>query len=255
MPTAFISYAKEDLEQAQDVYKYLENNGHSAWLDEIKLLPGQVWEDEIRKAIKSSDVFIACLSTRSVNKRGVFQKELKHAFEVLSEIPEGHVFLIPIRLDKCVVPDRFSPIQYLDWFCQDAHPKLLQSISLASKGKISEKEKFVILQSLMKLRSKTYFVYPDLRQAVQENKKHINGSRISETTLREVKPVLRMLQQNYLLEFSIASETGEKLKLHPLTFERVDRVYIKHIDNKRLLPLIKIVESFETNKGEPSLPG
>ena len=87
-----------------------------------------MWECEIRQAIKTADIFIACLSTQSVNKRGVFQKELKYAFDVLGEFPEGHIYIIPVRIDDCFVPDGLKPIQYVDWFRPNARSMLLQSI-------------------------------------------------------------------------------------------------------------------------------
>lgn len=138
MTTAFISYAKEDIEKARDLYQFLNENGCAVWLDELSLVPGQLWESEIRKAIESCSVFIACLSSRSVNKKGVFQKELKYALEVFSEYPEGHIYLIPLRFDNCVVPERFKQIQYLDWFCQKSRGKLLESIRSSLKAKNSK---------------------------------------------------------------------------------------------------------------------
>jgi hypothetical protein len=53
MSIAFISYAKEDLAEARDVYDYLVRDGYSAWLDEKDLLPGHDWQREIGKAIRS----------------------------------------------------------------------------------------------------------------------------------------------------------------------------------------------------------
>jgi hypothetical protein len=138
MTTAFISYVKEDIEKARELYHFLNENGCKVWLDELSLVPGQLWENEIRNAIKSCSVFIACLSSRSVNKKGVFQKELKYALEVFLEYPEGQIYLVPLRFDNCVVPERFEQIQYLDWFCQESRWKLLESIRSSLNAKNPE---------------------------------------------------------------------------------------------------------------------
>jgi hypothetical protein len=67
-------------------------------------MKGQNWELEIHNNIKSSDFFIACLSKNSVSKHGYVQKELKEAISVLDEIPENEIYIIPIRIDDCLVP-------------------------------------------------------------------------------------------------------------------------------------------------------
>jgi hypothetical protein len=78
----FISYAREDSDAARRVYNDLRVAGLNPWLDKESLLPGQSWENEIRKAIKKSRYFIALFSSRSVGKRGFVQKEFKFALAV-----------------------------------------------------------------------------------------------------------------------------------------------------------------------------
>jgi TIR domain len=74
------------------------------WLDDERLRGGQTWELEIKNAIKSCDFFVACLSSKSVNKRGFVQKELKQALAFVDEFPEGQVFVIPVKLEQCAIP-------------------------------------------------------------------------------------------------------------------------------------------------------
>jgi hypothetical protein len=103
--TVFISYAREDASSAEHLYMDLRKANIDAWLDTKCLLPGQNWKREISKAIKNSAYFLALISKRSVNKRGVVQKELKQAPDVLQEIPSHHIFLIPVRLDGTTPED------------------------------------------------------------------------------------------------------------------------------------------------------
>jgi hypothetical protein len=50
------------------------------WLDKEKLIPGQDWELEIRKAVRESDVVVVFLS-KQFNQPGFRQKEVRLALE------------------------------------------------------------------------------------------------------------------------------------------------------------------------------
>ena len=76
MPTGrriFLAHASEDKEPVRRLYHDLKARGFEPWLDEMDLVPGQVWKTEIPKAIRQAGVFLACLSTRSVKKVGYVQ--------------------------------------------------------------------------------------------------------------------------------------------------------------------------------------
>ena len=128
MKTIFISYAKEDAEIAYSIYSMLKGCGFSPWIDVEDISPGQEWEKEIEKAICVCSLFIACLSTNSVNKRGLVQAEFKKALKVWETIPEDQAFIIPVRLDKCAVPFQFSKFHYLDYFSKGGPTKLVKTI-------------------------------------------------------------------------------------------------------------------------------
>jgi hypothetical protein len=84
------------------------------WLDEENLLPGQDWNYEISRAVRDSDVVLVCLSENSVSKTGYVQREIKVALDVADEQPEGAIFIIPVKLEECVVPDRLSTWQWVN---------------------------------------------------------------------------------------------------------------------------------------------
>ena len=116
-PGVFIAYVQEDLALAKKLYSALEKRGFRPWLDKKKLLPGQNWPRAIEDAIKTSDFFVACFSRRSTTKRGSFHSELRYALFCAAKVPLDEIFLIPLRLDACVVPNRISKqTQYLDLF-------------------------------------------------------------------------------------------------------------------------------------------
>jgi hypothetical protein len=113
----FISYAQEDFDYAERLYNDLKNAGLNPWLDKEELLPGQNWDREIRKVVKSSKFFLPLFSSRSVEKRGYIQREYRLGIETAQEMPEGQIFIIPIRIDECQIPfESLSDIHYQDMF-------------------------------------------------------------------------------------------------------------------------------------------
>jgi hypothetical protein len=116
-PRVFIAYVEEDLALARKLYRAFEDNGFRPWLDKKKLMPGQNWPRAIEAAIHTSDFFVACFSRRATSKRGSFHSELRYALFCAAKVPLDEIFLIPLRLDDCAVPNRISKqIQYLDLF-------------------------------------------------------------------------------------------------------------------------------------------
>jgi hypothetical protein len=112
----FLCHAKADKGPVRELYHRLLDMGLHPWLDEENLLPGQDWREEIEKAIRRADYFLACLSKSSVDKRGFVQAEIRIALDVLKEMPEGKTFLIPVRLEECDVPPSLTRQQWVDLF-------------------------------------------------------------------------------------------------------------------------------------------
>lgn len=125
----FLCHSKDDKEQVRKLYLRLLALGCQPWLDDESLLPGQDWDAEIRKAIQSSHVFIACLSSGSVTKRGYVQREIRFALDVAEEIPVDDIFLIPIKLEPCDVPPTLAKWQWLEAY-KDGYGKLIKSLAL-----------------------------------------------------------------------------------------------------------------------------
>jgi SOS-response transcriptional repressor LexA len=126
----FLCHSKDDKLKVRKLYKRLIADGFDAWLDEEKLMPGQDWDLEIRKAVRNSDTVIVCLSNSSTTKEGYIQKEIRIALDVADEKPEGTIFLIPVRLEKCNVPARISRYQWVELFEKSGYAKLIESLHL-----------------------------------------------------------------------------------------------------------------------------
>lgn len=124
----FLCHANDDKPIARAIYDYLRENLLDVWFDEENLLAGGEWRVEIPKAIKKSDVVLLLLSNHAITKEGYFQNEIKLALEVANEKPDGTIFIIPLRLEDCKVPQSLEKWQYIDYFEKNWFEKLIKSL-------------------------------------------------------------------------------------------------------------------------------
>ncbi|MFN6298220.1 MAG: SUMF1/EgtB/PvdO family nonheme iron enzyme, partial [Microcystis sp.] len=133
----FLAHASEDKPAVLALYNRLKQAGYKPWLDKKDLIPGQIWRDEIPKAIKASQIFLACLSGKSANKQGYIQRELRIALDTLGEMLPGTIFFIPMRLEECEIPDlrlaevglNLRDIHRLDYWEEDGFEQLERAIT------------------------------------------------------------------------------------------------------------------------------
>lgn len=128
-----ICHASENKPIVQALYDRLVNAGYEPWLDSKELLPGMVWDMEIKKALRGSDAVIICLSSISVAKEGYIQKELKFSQDIFEEKPRGTIFLIPLRLDNCEIPFDLQHIQWGNYTAPDGFDKLIQALNVRAE--------------------------------------------------------------------------------------------------------------------------
>lgn len=126
----FISYARTDAEIAQGIYETLSHKNQYPWMDIYDLHGGENWQRAIYKAIDNSDIFIALLSNNSVSRRGVIQKELKKALDKWEGMLPDDIYIVPVRVDDCPIPDLLKHIQVLDWDGGKGENKLLEAIRI-----------------------------------------------------------------------------------------------------------------------------
>ena len=124
----FLCHSSGDKPAVRKIYHRLLADGVSAWLDEEDLLPGQRWEQEIPKAVRASDVVIVCLSQSSINKKGYLQKEIRYALDVADEQPEGTIFLIPLKLEECDIPEHLRRWQWVNFFEDRGYDRLMMAL-------------------------------------------------------------------------------------------------------------------------------
>ena len=124
----FLLYARIDQEAVRRLYRRIVQDGASAWFDQEKLLPGQDWEYEIRKAILSSDIVLVCLS-KQFNKHGGYRhKELRIALKKANALPNSQIFIVPARLENCDMPEPLGRWQRVDLFEAGGYKKLMSAL-------------------------------------------------------------------------------------------------------------------------------
>ncbi|TRV56142.1 MAG: TIR domain-containing protein [Microcystis panniformis Mp_MB_F_20080800_S26] len=130
----FLAHASDDKPAVLALYNRLKQAGYKPWLDKKDLIPGQIWRDEIPKAIKASQIFLACLSA-------------------LGEMPPGTIFFIPMRLEECEIPDlrlaqvdlNLRDIHRLDYWEEDGFEQLERAITYQFKLEPEELKQPVIV--------------------------------------------------------------------------------------------------------------
>lgn len=123
----FLCHAHADRAAVRALYTSLVTDGVDAWFDKEKILPGQDWELEIRKAVRESDVVIVCLSMQ-FNQAGFRQKEVRLALDTAMEKPEGDIFIIPARLEECDTLESLKKWHWVDLFDEGGYEKLLRAL-------------------------------------------------------------------------------------------------------------------------------
>jgi len=128
-PTAFVSYAREDKAKVRRLCASLRRRGFRPWLDVDDILPGQIWKDTLLSAIRNAEFFVACLSTKSVAKRGVIQEEIREALAIWQQKLPEDIYLIPVRLESCDVPSLLTRFQWVDLFEKRGIEKLALALA------------------------------------------------------------------------------------------------------------------------------
>jgi hypothetical protein len=125
----FICHASQDKPTVRKLSSLLKGERWiDPWLDEERILGGQNWDFEIKKAVRASDVVIVCLSRTSITKDGYVQKEIRLALDIADRKPEGTIYIIPLKIERCIVPERLDHWQWINFFSKDGYERLLESL-------------------------------------------------------------------------------------------------------------------------------
>jgi hypothetical protein len=139
---AFLSYVREDADEVEKLVSVLRGASIPVWKDTENLWPGVDWQQKIREAIEDGSLaFIACFSTSSVQKtKSYMNAELNLAVDQIRLMKPGQVWLLPVRLDDCELPNfdigsnrTLNTLQRIDLFGPNREANLGRLISAVMK--------------------------------------------------------------------------------------------------------------------------
>ncbi|HST60285.1 MAG TPA: TIR domain-containing protein [Longimicrobium sp.] len=135
-PFVFLSYASPDRDRVLRVHHFLLENGVGVWMDIERILPGQHWESEIRRALDAAVAVIVFISQNSVDRTGYVQRELRMVVDKLHERPDHRIYAIPVTLDPGVtIPDALKRLHCLVLADAGGQDQLLKAVH-AALGKV-----------------------------------------------------------------------------------------------------------------------
>jgi len=114
----FLSYASQDAEPARKICDALRAAGIEVWFDQSELRGGDVWDQSIRKQIKTCALFIPIISKNTHERaEGYFRLEWKLAVDRSHLIMTNKAFLVPVVIDDTAdddenVPEKFREVQW-----------------------------------------------------------------------------------------------------------------------------------------------
>ncbi len=116
--SVFLSYAREDLRHVLALKAAFERVGVDAWLDKERLEAGDLYDQKIRRFIKTCAVFVPVISRNTeLRVEGYFRREWKLAAERAQGIAEQIPFVLPVVIDDtpeygASVPECFLAAQW-----------------------------------------------------------------------------------------------------------------------------------------------
>ena len=129
-PQIFLNYAREDRQKVEALYQQLSDAGFRSWMDTKNILGGEQWQRSIQHALQQSQFFLACLSVTSVTKRSYLRREFREALEKRQEMLDSDIYLIPVRLEECEIPEELREHQGVDLFKEDGWTRLVDALQV-----------------------------------------------------------------------------------------------------------------------------
>ncbi len=129
-PRIYLSYSHPDREKVWRLYQQLAAAGMRPWMDVEDILPGEEWEKRLREAMQGSDLILVCLSRESPG-RSSHQAEVLEALEISKQKDEGDIYVIPVRLELCDVPEPLNHLLWVDLFQEGGFERLEKAIHTA----------------------------------------------------------------------------------------------------------------------------
>jgi TolB-like protein/Tfp pilus assembly protein PilF len=156
-----MSYASQDADAARRICEALRAAGIEVWFDQSELRGGDVWDQMIRKQIKSCALFVPIISANThARAEGYFRLEWNLAVDRCQRLAADKAFLVPVVVDDTRddderVPEKFREVQWTrlpagetpSWFVKRVQqllsgevsdsPKIARAPSVGASGRTS----------------------------------------------------------------------------------------------------------------------
>lgn len=144
-PQIFITYSSKDQKVARTICTALENRGLTCWISSRDVKPGQNYQEQIVKAIRTAKIMVLVF-TANANNSNEIKKELALA-------SQNNLIVIPVRIED-VTPSEafayeFATRQWIDLFddWENSIAQLVDMIAAAINDRQSGTGAKVSLQS------------------------------------------------------------------------------------------------------------
>lgn len=129
-PLVFISYATPDRDAVDRHVDALERAGIDVWMDHRRLMAGQNWDEEIRRALAKAAIVVVFMSENSVDRRGYAQREVRIALKQAEEKLSRDIYLIPVLLSELSeYPEAVKHLHMVKAWESGADDQILASVS------------------------------------------------------------------------------------------------------------------------------
>ena len=136
--SVFLAHAPGDVAAARTLYGQLTGEGWlDVWLEEARLSPGADTHLEIEKAISKAHLAILCISKNATSESGIFQKQLRLILEAEQNMPEGTIFVIPLKLEECEPPFLLRRWRFANYFGEERE-SVYQSVLRGLRARAKE---------------------------------------------------------------------------------------------------------------------
>lgn len=129
----FLSYSSPDYERVHEYYAALVAEGLDPWLDKEKLVAGQNWDFEIKRALARAAIIVVFLSENSISRRGYVQREIRIALDQAQNKLHDDIYVIPVMLDEVPIPSQLDAIQVVGPTSEDPYKQLSTAIDTQLK--------------------------------------------------------------------------------------------------------------------------
>lgn len=96
----FISHSKEDIQEADEIYEYLESKGYKCWMDTHDITPGIPYAREIMSGFNNSNAVVVVISKNTLHSVGVLNE--------IDNVYKRNKIIIPFIIEDLVMSDEMS---------------------------------------------------------------------------------------------------------------------------------------------------